>query len=135
MIVNIWGTSVDEYVEVAKRLDGVKGVSGLELNVSCPNVKRGGHTFGQNPRTLARLVAAVRAATRVPILPKLAPNVPDIKVFVRAAQEAGADAISLINTIPAMAIDIERRRPVLANKSGGSVPRCRPVFYPSGLAS
>ena len=119
VIVNIWGTSVDEYVEVAKRLDGVKGVSGLELNVSCSNVKRGGHTFGQNPRTLARLVAAVRAATRLPLLPKLAPNVPDIKVFVRAAQEAGADAISLINTIPAMAIDIDRRRPVLANKSGG----------------
>mgnify|MGYP000871479291 CR=1 FL=1 len=85
----------------------------------CPNVKEGGHAFGTDPRTVASLVAAVRQATRLPLIPKLAPNVPDIKVFVRAAQEAGADALALINTLPAMVIDIETRRPVLANKVGG----------------
>lgn len=119
VIVNIWGTSIDEYAEVAKRLSGVPGVSGLELNISCPNVKEGGHAFGTDPAVVARLVTAVRAATALPILPKLAPNVPDIKVFVKAAQEAGANAISLINTIPAMVIDIEKRQPVLANVTGG----------------
>ena len=118
-IVNIWGTSQEEYVEVAARLTDVPGVSGIELNVSCPNVKKGGHTFGQNPRTLARLVSAVRKATPLPLLTKLAPSVPDIRVYVKAAQDAGSDAISLINTIPAMAIDIERRKPILANRSGG----------------
>ena len=119
VIVNIWGTSEEEYVEVARRLTDVDGVSGLELNISCPNVKEGGHAFGTDPRTVASLVAAVRRVTRLPLMPKLAPNVPDIKVFVRAAQEAGADALALINTLPAMVIDIETRRPVLANKVGG----------------
>ena len=119
VIVNIWGTEPGEYVEVAKRLSDVPGVSGIEMNVSCPNVKKGGHTFGQNPKVLASLVAKVRKATALPIIPKLAPNVPDIKVFVSAVQDAGCDAISLINTVPAMAIDIEKRRPVLANVSGG----------------
>jgi len=128
VIVNIWGTSMDEYVEVARRLSDVPGVSGLELNVSCPNVKEGGHAFGTDPRTVAALVSAVRAATPLPILPKLAPNVPDIKPFVRAAQESGADALSMINTIPAMVIDIETRRPILANKVGGlSGPAIHPV--------
>jgi len=128
VIVNIWGTSVEEYAEVARRLGDVEGVSGLELNISCPNVKEGGHAFGTDPRTVSALVAAVRAATRLPLMPKLAPNVPDIKVFVRAAQEAGADALSLINTLPAMVIDIETRRPVLANKVGGlSGPAVHPV--------
>ena len=119
VIVNIWGTSEEEYAEVARRLSDVEGVSGLELNISCPNVKEGGHAFGTDPRTVASLVAAVRQATRLPLIPKLALNVPDIKVFVRAAQEAGADALALINTLPAMVIDIETRRPVLANKVGG----------------
>jgi len=119
VIVNIWGTSTEEYAEVARHLSDVPGVSGLELNISCPNVKEGGHAFGTDPRTVANLVSAVRAATSLPILPKLAPNVPDIKVFVRAAQEAGANAISMINTIPAMVIDIETRKPILANKVGG----------------
>jgi len=128
VIVNIWGTSTDEYAEVARRLSDVPGVSGFELNISCPNVKEGGHAFGTDPRTVAALVSTVRAATALPILPKLAPNVPDIKVFVRAAQEAGANAISMINTIPAMAIDIETRRPILANKVGGlSGPAIHPV--------
>lgn len=119
VIVNIWGTEPGEYVEVAKRLSDIPGVSGIEMNVSCPNVKKGGHTFGQNPKTLANLIAKVRKATKLPLIPKLAPNVPDIKIFVTAAQEAGCDAISLINTVPAMAIDIEKRCPVLANVSGG----------------
>ena len=128
VIVNIWGTSTEECAEVARRLSGVPGVSALELNISCPNVKEGGSSFGTNPRTAFELISAVRAATPLPLLPKLAPNVPDIKVFVRAAQEAGADALSMINTIPAMAIDIETRRPVLANKVGGlSGPAIHPV--------
>lgn len=127
-IVNIWGTSEEEYAEVARRFSDVEGVAGLELNISCPNVKEGGHAFGTDPRTVASLVSAVRRATRLPLLPKLAPNVPDIKVFVKAAQEAGADALSLINTLPAMVIDIETRRPVLANKVGGlSGPAIHPV--------
>jgi len=119
VIVNIWGTSVDEYAEVAAGLSDVEGVSGLELNISCPNVKEGGLAFGTDPRSVAKLVKHVRSATRLPIMPKLAPNVPDIKPFVQAAQDNGADAIALINTIPAMVIDIESRMPVLSNKVGG----------------
>jgi dihydroorotate dehydrogenase (NAD+) catalytic subunit len=124
VIVNIWGTSTDEYAEVARHLSDVPGVSGLELNISCPNVKEGGHAFGTDPKTVAALVATVRAATKLPLLPKLAPNVPDIKLFVRVAQESGADAISMINTIPAMAIDIETRKPILSNKVGGLSGSC-----------
>ena len=118
-IVNIWGTSVDEYAAVAARLTGVPGVAGLEINVSCPNVKEGGASFGTRLDSFAEVVRAVRAATTLPILPKLAPNVPDVRPFVAAAQEAGANAISLINTLPAMAVDLETRRPVLANRVGG----------------
>lgn len=118
-IVNIWGTTADEYAEVAARLDGVSGVSGLELNVSCPNVKEGGASFGTRVETFTEVVKRVRAATKLPILPKLAPNVPDVRPFVQAAQDAGADAIALINTLPAMAVDLETRRPILANKVGG----------------
>ena len=119
VIVNIWGTSEEEYADVARRLSDVEGVSALELNISCPNVKEGGHAFGTDPCTVASLITAVRRVTRLPLMPKLAPNVPDIKVFVRAAQDSGADALALINTLPAMVIDIETRRPVLANKVGG----------------
>ena len=119
VIVNIWGTSVEEYCEVARKLSDVEGVSGLELNISCSNVKEGGHAFGTDPVTVASLVAAVREATSLPLMPKLAPNVPDIKTFVRASQDSGADAVALINTIPAMVIDIETRKPVLANRVGG----------------
>lgn len=118
-IVNIWGTSVDEYAEVAARFEGVPGVVGLELNVSCPNVKEGGASFGTRVETFAEVVRRVRAATTLPILPKLAPNVPDVRPFVKAAQEEGANAISLINTLPAMAVNLETRRPVLANRVGG----------------
>ena len=89
------------------------------MNVSCPNVKEGGHTFGQDPKVLFEVVSAVRAATKLPLFVKLAPNVPSIVPYVRACEDAGADALSLINTIPAMVIDVERRRPVIANGSGG----------------
>lgn len=116
LIVNIWGGSVEEYAEVAA---GLKGVDAIECNVSCPNVKEGGHTFGQDPDVLHRLVSAVRSATGLPLFVKLAPNVPDIKPYVKACEDAGADALSMINTIPAMVIDIEKRVPVLANRTGG----------------
>ena len=117
LIANIWGGSVDEYAEVARRLGD--RVDAIEMNVSCPNVKAGGHTFGQDPAILGEVVAAVRAATKLPLIVKLAPNVPSIVPYVKACEDAGADALSMINTIPAMVIDIERRRPVLANVTGG----------------
>ena len=120
MIVNIWGGSIDEYAAVAARLSEAGApVAALEMNVSCPNVKAGGHTFGQDPRVLRDVVSAVRAATSLPLIVKLAPNVPDIAPYARACEESGADALALINTIPAMVIDIARRRPVLANRTGG----------------
>lgn len=118
-IVNIWGGSIGEYAEVAGRLTGVKGVGAIECNVSCPNVKAGGHTFGQDPAVLSELVREVRGATTLPLIVKLAPNVPDLKPYVKACEDNGADALALINTIPAMAIDIETRRPVLGNRTGG----------------
>jgi dihydroorotate dehydrogenase (NAD+) catalytic subunit len=124
VIVNIWGTTLEEYAEVAARLSDVDGISGLEVNVSCPNVKSGGSSFGTDPATMASVIAAVRKRTRLPVIPKLAPNVPAMGPFARAAVEAGADALSLINTLPAMVIDIERRRPVLANKVGGLSGAC-----------
>ena len=117
LIANIWGGSVDEYAAVAERLG--TAVDALEMNVSCPNVKEGGHTFGQDPKVLFEVVSAVRKATRLPLIVKLAPNVPSIVPYVKACEDAGADALSLINTIPGMVIDIEKRVPVLANKTGG----------------
>ena len=117
MIVNIWGGSVEEYGEVAAALGD--RVDAIEMNVSCPNVKEGGHTFGQDPAVLAKVVGEVRKNTKLPLIVKLAPNVPSIAPYVKACEDAGADALSLINTIPAMVIDIEKRRPVLANRSGG----------------
>ena len=135
MIVNIWGGSVEEYAEVAARIssshfaapgkDGERALIGaIECNVSCPNVKEGGHTFGQDPAVLARLVKAVRAATKLPLIVKLAPNVPDMAPYVAACEDGGADALALINTIPAMVIDVATRRPVLANVTGGLSGRC-----------
>lgn len=125
MIVNIWGGSVDEYAAVARQLGEYASanpdspIAALECNVSCPNVKAGGYTFGQDPVVLNGLVNAVRKETKLPLIVKLAPNVPDIRPYVKACEDAGADALALINTIPAMVIDIEKRRPVLANKTGG----------------
>jgi dihydroorotate dehydrogenase (NAD+) catalytic subunit len=128
VIVNIWGRTVDEYAEVAARFDGVPGVHALEINISCPNIKAGGNAFGTNLDATARVVAAVRARTRLPIIPKLAPNVSDIGAFARICVENGADALSLINSYPAMAIDIETRRPILANITGGlSGPAIHPI--------
>ncbi len=117
LIANIWGGSIEEYAAVAERLGDQ--VDALEMNVSCPNVKAGGHTFGQDPKVLLEVVSAVRKATRLPLLVKLAPNVPSIVPYVKACEDAGADGLSMINTIPAMVIDIERRVPVLANRTGG----------------
>ena len=117
LIANIWGASVEGYAEVAARI-GDK-VDALEMNVSCPNIKAGGHTFGQDPAVLAKVVSAVRAATKLPLIVKLAPNVPSIVPYVKACEDAGADALSMINTIPAMVIDVERRQCVLANRCGG----------------
>lgn len=128
VIVNIWGRTVQEYGEVAARFDQVEGVSGLELNISCPNIKEGGHFFGTDPKTTAAVVGLCRKATRLPLIPKLAPNVSDIGLFARIAESEGANAISLINSIPAMVIDVETRRPVLANRFGGLTgPAVHPV--------
>ena len=119
LIVNIWGGSVEEYAEVAARIPTQFPIGAIEMNVSCPNVKAGGHTFGQDPKVLAEVVGAVRAATKLPLIVKLAPNVPSIAPYVKACEDSGADALALINTIPAMVIDVEARRPVLGNRTGG----------------
>ncbi len=128
VIVNICGTTIAEYAELARILSDVDGVAALELNISCPNIKEGGITFGCDLTNTAAVVTAVRAATRLPIIPKLTPNVTDVASFARAAEESGADAVSLVNTFLAMAIDVERRRPVLSNVMGGlSGPAIRPI--------
>lgn len=119
VIVNVWGKTVDEYAEVSSALDKVDGVHGLELNVSCPNIKAGGIAFGGSADMLARVVGEARKKTRLPLIVKLPPNVPDIAVLARAAEDSGANALSLINTIPAMVIDVETRKPVLSNLTGG----------------
>ncbi len=128
VIVNILGDSVEEYGEIAHRLDGVEGISGLEVNISCPNVKKGGVAFGTVPEMAATVTGAVRQATRLPIIIKLSPNVTDIVLMARAVEEAGADGISLINTLIGMAIDTKTRKPRLANVIGGlSGPAIKPV--------
>jgi len=121
LIVNIWGKSIDEYAKVASLVsaDASGVVSAIEMNVSCPNVKAGGHTFGQDPAVLAETVSAVRKASSLPLFVKLAPNVPSMYPYVKACEDAGADALSLINTLPAMVIDVKSRRPVLGNITGG----------------
>ena len=123
LIANIWGSSVEGYAEVAAQMGDA--VDAVEMNVSCPNVKAGGHTFGQDPKVLSEVVSAVRKATKLPLIVKLAPNVPSIVPYVKACEDAGADALSMINTIPAMVIDIEKRVPVLANVTGGLSGRGR----------
>jgi dihydroorotate dehydrogenase (NAD+) catalytic subunit len=128
VIVNIAGETISDYTEVARQLTGSPVVSALEINASCPNTARGGMQFGLQPETLAELVSAVRAATPLPLITKLSPNVTDIVPLARAAVEAGSDALSLINTLVGMAIDVERRRPKLGNLTGGlSGPAIRPV--------
>jgi dihydroorotate dehydrogenase (NAD+) catalytic subunit len=128
VIVNIFGHSLEDYVGVAERLDAAAGVSGLEVNISCPNVKAGGIVFGTDARASHALLSAVRKATKLPVIAKLSPNVTDITEFARAARDAGCDGLSLINTLLGMAIDVRCRRPRLANCTGGlSGPAIRPV--------
>jgi len=128
IVANVFGETEAEYVEVCEKLDAADGVSAIELNVSCPNVECGGMIFGNDPRALAGVTRACREATRLPLWVKLSPNVTDIRETARAAEGAGADALSLVNTFVGMAIDVERRRPVLTRKSGGlSGPAIRPL--------
>src|SRR6187200_2952179 len=128
VLVNICGTTIDEYVELARILSDAEGVAALELNISCPNIKEGGITFGCSLTGTHAVVSAVRKVTNLPVIPKLTPNVTDVASFARAAEEAGADGVSLVNTFLAMAIDVETRRPKLSNIVGGlSGPAIRPI--------
>ena len=127
VIVNVCGDTVEEYAEVARIADA-PGVAALEVNISCPNVKKGGIAFGGDPRMTHEVVSAVRKATRLPVIPKLSPNVADVTVFARVCEEAGADALSCINTLLGLAVDVERRVPRLAFGTGGlSGPAIRPI--------
>jgi len=128
VIVNICGTTLEEYVELARILSDAEGVGALELNISCPNIKEGGIQFGCSLNGTFDVVNAVRKVTSLPVIPKLTPNVTDVASFARAAEEAGADAVSLVNTFLAMVIDIETRRPKISNVVGGlSGPAIRPI--------
>ena len=128
VIVNICGTTLDEYVEIARILSDSDGVAAIELNISCPNIKEGGITFGCNLSGTFEVVSAVRKVTRLPIIPKLTPNVTDVASFAKASEDAGADAVSLVNTFLAMVIDVETRRPKISNIVGGlSGPAIRPI--------
>ena len=128
IFANIYGTSIEEYAELAARVDELEAISGVEVNISCPNVKAGGIAFGADPNAAFSVVKAVRGKTRKHVIVKLSPNVTDITIIARSAQEAGANSLSLINTITGMAIDIETRRPKIANITGGlSGPAIKPV--------
>jgi len=127
-IINICGTTLDEYVELARILSDADGVHALELNISCPNIKEGGITFGCSLHGTFDVVSAVKKVTHLPVIPKLTPNVTDVASIAKAAEDAGADAVSLVNTFLAMAIDVETRRPKLSNIVGGlSGPAIRPI--------
>jgi dihydroorotate dehydrogenase (NAD+) catalytic subunit len=128
VIVNICGSTLEEYVELSRILSDVEGVAAIELNISCPNIKEGGITFGCSLHGTFDVVSAVRKVTRLPLIPKLTPNVTDVASFAKASEDAGADAVSLVNTFLAMAIDVETRRPRLSNIVGGlSGPAIRPI--------
>lgn len=128
VIVNVAGGTIDEYVAVARKLEGVAGISGIELNISCPNVSAGGMELGVDPALAARVTSAVKSVASLPLIVKLSPNVTDIKEIALAVEGAGADAISLVNTLRGMAIDIRRRKPCLGNTVGGlSGPAIKPV--------
>ena len=128
VIVNIFGNTVEEYSELAKILDGVTGISALEINISCPNVKSGGIVFGTDPKQIQKVVSSVRENTGLPLITKLTPNVTDIGEMAKAAVEAGTDIISAINTVSAMAVDINSRKPKLGNIVGGlSGPAIKPI--------
>ena len=127
-IANFFGDTVDEYAEMARRLDELPEIAALEMNISCPNVKHGGIIFGTDPASAAGIVAACRKATRKPLIVKLSPNVTDIVAMAKACADAGADSLSMINTLIGMAIDLGTRRPVLANFTGGlSGPAVKPI--------
>ncbi len=128
VIVNILGDSLAEYEEITERLAGVPGVAGIEVNISCPNVKKGGVAFGTDPAMAATVTSAVKKKADVPVMVKLSPNVSDITVIAKAVEDGGADSVSLINTLIGMAIDLKTKRPVLANIIGGlSGPAIKPV--------
>jgi dihydroorotate dehydrogenase (NAD+) catalytic subunit len=128
LVVNIWGRTVHEYADVAAKLSDYPRISALELNISCPNVKKGGLAFGTDPESARTVIESVRSVYKGTLITKLAPNVPDISVFAKIAEDAGCDAVALINTIPAMAIDVRTRKPILANLVGGlSGPAIHPV--------
>ncbi|MBA4371815.1 MAG: dihydroorotate dehydrogenase [Thermodesulfovibrio sp.] len=128
VIVNFFGDSLDEYAEAASRFDGVDGIHALEMNISCPNKQAGWSVFGTDPAVTCEVVSAVRKKTKLPLIVKLSPNVTDIALMARVAEDSGADALSLINTLTGMAIDIRTRRPKLANIRGGlSGPAIKPV--------
>jgi dihydroorotate dehydrogenase (NAD+) catalytic subunit len=128
VVVNILGDTVDDYSELAARLNGVEGLAAIEVNISCPNVRKGGVAFGSQPKMAQAVTVAVRKQTSLPIIVKLSPNVTDITEIARAVEDSGADAVSLINTLLGMAIDSRSRRPRLANIVGGlSGPAIKPV--------
>jgi dihydroorotate dehydrogenase (NAD+) catalytic subunit len=128
VLVNVCGTTLDEYVEVSRILSDHEGVAAIELNISCPNIKEGGIQFGCSLNGTFDVVSAVRKVTTLPVIPKLTPNVTDVASFARAAEDAGADAVSLVNTFLAMVIDVETRRPKISNVVGGlSGPAIRPI--------
>ena len=128
VIVNIAGDTVDEYGSLAARLDGVSGISGIEVNISCPNVKKGGMQFGMDPLSAAEVTSVVRGSTSLPVIVKLSPNVTDIAAIAIAVESVGADAVSLINTVSGMSIDVKRRKPRLGNITGGlSGPAIKPI--------
>lgn len=130
VVANIWGRTLEEYAGVAARLDDVDGVDALELNISCPNIKEGGISFGKDPDQTHRVTAAARAATAKPLWVKLAPGVTDIGVIARAAEEGGADALSVINTIRGMTVDVRTRAPTLSTVYGGL---SGPALFPLAL--
>ena len=128
IFVNIYGKCIEEYAELAARIDDVEEISGIELNISCPNIKAGGMAFGVDPESAYGVVKAVRGRTTRPLMVKLSPNVTDITEIAKSVEDAGADSVSLINTLTGMAIDIETRRPKLANITGGlSGPAIKPI--------
>ena len=128
VVVNVCGSSIDEYAEVTRILSDCEGVAAIELNISCPNIKEGGIQFGCHLGSTFDVVSAVRKVTTLPLIPKLTPNVTSVSSFAKAAEDAGADAVSLVNTFLAMVIDVETRRPKISNGMGGlSGPAIRPI--------
>ena len=128
VIASLFGTAIEDYAEISRRLTGVPKIAGLEINASCPHVKSGGIEFGQDPKVLASLVSAVRGATDLPLLAKLSPNVTSIAEMARVCEGEGADGLSLVNAVQALEVDVKTRRPVLRNVLGGlSGPAIRPI--------